>query len=397
VMGLGLVITSLLVVSSVDWSKGTVKFAWPELKAGLVQAHESGKPFGEAQEEQAKTVKKAAKAVEEAEGPEAAEAFAKAKKEENARFLKSNAKELAGQSVLVSVEPEPAEGETGVSALTMGDPFNPFLSDKMGWLYVVWMAIMQLAVVTTWQTMIARVLSAKDSNTARKVYRRSAFYFVGRFALPGLWGAAAFLYFCNQGGLPEGVDSLTAMPVFLKTILPVGILGILLAAMLAAEMSTDSGYLLTWATVIYNDLISPCLRRPLSAKGKLLTVRAMVLAIGLFLLFWGLWYEIPGRAWDYLAVTGNIYLASLFTLLIGALYWRGSNSWGAGAAIFLGALGPITFLVVNAIVTDPAKQIKPEIAGFAAFSLAFAGMIVGSLVGRAMGKGNAHTAEETAQ
>ena len=26
-------------------------------------------------------------------------------------------------------------------------------------------------------------------------------------------------------------------------------------AMLAAEMSTDSGYLLTWATVIYNDLM----------------------------------------------------------------------------------------------------------------------------------------------
>jgi hypothetical protein len=31
------------------------------------------------------------------------------------------------------------------------------------------------------------------------------------------------------------------------------------------EMSTDSGYLLTWATVIYNDLIMPCVKRPLSA------------------------------------------------------------------------------------------------------------------------------------
>jgi len=400
VMGLGLVITSLLVVWSVDWSTGEVRFAWPEVKVGLVKAHESAVRFDAERAKRAADLDRVVEAVRKTQNAEAARRFAKAAQDENARQLKQNAAELAGRYVLVSTKLKPQQGQTEVAppkALTMGNPFNPFASNKLGWLYVVWMAIMQLAVVTTWQTMITRVLSAKDSQTARKVYRRSAFYFVGRFALPGLWGTAAFLYFCNQGGLPDGVDGLTAMPAFLKTILPAGIIGILLAAMLAAEMSTDSGYLLTWATVIYNDLISPCLRRPLSAKGKLFTVRAMVLAIGLFLLFWGLWYEIPGRAWDYLAVTGNIYLASLFALLVGALYWRGSNSWGAGAAIFLGALGPIAFLIVNAIVTDPAKQIKPEIAGFAAFSLAFAGMIVGSLVGSAMGKGNAHTAKETAQ
>ena len=397
VLGLGLVVTSLLVVWSVNWSTGEVKFAWPRTRAGLVEVHERGKPFDEAQKKEAKKVKKAVKAVEEAEGPEAARALAKAKKQQQARSLKSKATELASQGVLVSVDPEPEKGETGVSAHTMGDPFNPFLSGKLGWLYVIWQAIMQIAVVTTWQTMITRVLSAKDSKTAGKVYRRTAFYFVGRFALPGLWGAAAFLYFCDLGGLPEGVDSLTAMPTFLKTFLPVGLLGLLLAAMLAAEMSTDSGYLLTWATVIYNDLIGPCLRRPLSPEAKLFTVRAMVLAIGLFLLFWGLWYEIPGRAWDYLAVTGNIYLASLFTLLVGALYWRGANSWGAAAAIVLGAVGPITFLVVNAVVEDPSKQVKPEIAGFAAFGLAFAGMIVGSLVGRAMGRAGTRAVEETAR
>jgi CPA2 family monovalent cation:H+ antiporter-2 len=56
----------------------------------------------------------------------------------------------------------------------------------------------------------------------------------------------------------------------------------------------------------------------LSPKAKLFTVRAMVLVIGLFLVFYGLWYELPGGAWDYLAVTGNIYLASLFMLLVGA-------------------------------------------------------------------------------
>jgi SSS family solute:Na+ symporter len=293
-----------------------------------------------------------------------------------------------GWMEIVTVLPEARAATLAGEApqgLKMGSPFNPIAEDGLGWMYVAWQFMFQIAVVCTWQTTIARVLSARDSATAKRMYRRTAFYFVGRFALPGLWGAAAFVYFWNRGGLPEGVTDLTAMPAYLETILPVGVIGILIAAMLAAEMSTDSGYLLTWATVIYNDIICPVLRHPLSARGKLLLVRSMVLLIGLFLLIYGLWYEIPGRAWDYLAVTGNIYMASVFTLLIGALYWRGANSWGAVSAIVLGAIGPITFLVVNAVVEDPARQIKPEVAGFAAFGMAFAGMFFGSMLGRVMG------------
>jgi SSS family solute:Na+ symporter len=278
--------------------------------------------------------------------------------------------------------------------LTMKDPFNPIASK--GWTWVLWQALTAVAIVTTWQTTIARVLAARDSKAAKRIYRGSCFFFVGRFALPGLWGAAAFLYFASQANqLPEGTTSLTAMPVYLSTILPAGIIGIVIAAMLAAEMSTDSGYLLTWATVIYNDLISPCLSKPLSPKAKLRTVRLMVLAIGLFLMFYGLWYELPGGAWDYLAITGNIYLASLFTLLVSALYWRGANSWGAIAAIVLGAAGPLAYVFVNALVDklglDPAWKISADISGFAAFGLAFAGMIVGSLLARALGRGETAT------
>src|SRR5438552_14319911 len=168
------------------------------------------------------------------------------------------------------------------------------------------------------------------------------------------------------------------MPAYLSTILPVGIIGLVIAAMLAAEMSTDSGYLLTWATVIYNDLILPCVRRPLTPQKKLFLTRALVLGIGVFLVFYGLWYQMPGNAWDYLAVTGNIYLASVFTLLAAGLYWRRASATGAYAALVFGAVGPLTFLIVNEIVPK-ASQISPQIAGASSFALAFLGMIIGSL------------------
>jgi SSS family solute:Na+ symporter len=270
-----------------------------------------------------------------------------------------------------------ASAASGTPTMT-GHPFNPLHDSSFGWGYVLWMFAFQIAVATTWQTQISRVLSARDADTAKRMYRRVSFYFVGRFLLPGLWGAAACVWYAQNGGLPEGTTSLTAMPHYLSMILPVGLIGLVVAAMLAAEMSTDSGYMLTWATVIYNDLITPCLRRPLEPRHRLLLTRLLVLAIAIFLLFYGLWYELPGNAWDYLAVTGNIYLASVFTLLVAGLYWPRATATGAGAALVLGAVGPITFLLLGR-----KFSIAPEIAGASSFALAFLGMIAGSLFGKA--------------
>ncbi|MDB6126674.1 MAG: Sodium:solute symporter family protein [Verrucomicrobia bacterium] len=263
-------------------------------------------------------------------------------------------------------------------------PFNPAHPSSFGWGYLIWMFIFQIAVVTTWQTTISRVLATKDSATATKMYRRVSYYFVGRFLLPGLWGVAAFVYFTQHGGLPKDLNSMTAMPRYLAAVLPIGLMGLLVASMIAAEMSTISGYMLTWATVIYNDIITPCLKKPLSNKGQLLLTRMILLGIAVFLLFFGLWYELPGDAWTFLAVTGNIYLASVFTLLIAGLYWPRANSGGAYAALILGAIGPLTFLVIEKYL--PQYHIPASVAGGSSFALSFLGMLVGSLVTRAPAK-----------
>ena len=69
--------------------------------------------------------------------------------------------------------------------------FNPFVNPNMGWSYVVFNLLVNTAAVLTWQTAVARVLAAKDSNTGMKVYTRTSFFFVCRFLIPGIWGIAA--------------------------------------------------------------------------------------------------------------------------------------------------------------------------------------------------------------
>ena len=262
--------------------------------------------------------------------------------------------------------------------------FNPFVNPDIGWQYVVFNALLNAAAVLTWQTTVARVLAAKDSRTGMRVYTGTAFFFVCRFLIPGLWGIAA-LATLAPGQIPlladgSGPNTVLAMPVFLGQFVPVGLMGLLIAAMLAADMSTDSSYMLTWSSVIYNDILAPFRRNRWSDRRGLLVNRCIVACIGLFLLFFGLWYRPPGDLWTYLGVTGSIYLASMSTLFIACCYWKRANNWGAGAAIVVGALMPVSTLVLQKL--GPWTEWFTRNAtlwNIGAFVVAWLAMIAGSL------------------
>jgi SSS family solute:Na+ symporter len=256
--------------------------------------------------------------------------------------------------------------------------FNPFVHPQLGWPYVLFMMLVTTASTLTWQTSIARVLAAKDTPTGQKVYSRTSVFFICRFLIPGVWGIAALAYFAGD----TSVTPLQAMPQYLAGFVPTGLIGLLIAAMLAADMSTDSSYMLTWATVIYNDLLAPWRRSAQSEKRGLRSVRMIVAAIGIFLLLYGLWYPLQGSVWDYLAVTGTIYLASMSTLLIACCYWRSANDWGAAAAIVAGAAFPISFLVLQQVGATQAyaEAVGPYYSGIAAYVAAAVAMVFGSML-----------------
>ena len=266
--------------------------------------------------------------------------------------------------------------------------FNPFVNAELGCPYVIFQCFLNLAAVLTWQTTISRLLAAKDVKTGQQIYTRTSFFFVCRWLIPGIWGIAALTVLTPAAfqGLPatlqDNVTHLYAMPLFLSQFVPVGLMGLLLAAMLAADMSCTSSYMITWASVIYNDILAPFRKTRWSEKRGLFWNRTIVSLIGVFLLVFGLWYPLKGNVWDYLGVTGTIYLASISTLLIACCYWKRANNWGAAGAIILGAVIPLTFLVIQQVpsTAELAKQIGPYYSGIAAYLSAGAAMIVGSLL-----------------
>ncbi len=271
--------------------------------------------------------------------------------------------------------------------------FNPFVNPKLGWPFVVFNALLNTAAVLSWQTTIARLLSAKDTKTGQRVYTATSFYFVCQFLIPGIWGIAALATL--EPGVVGEDNVAQAMPIFLSTTVPVGLMGLLVAGMLAADMSTDSSYMLTWGSVIYNDLLAPLRKGRWSERRGLLVNRIIIALIGVFLLWYGLWYKIgESGIWAYLTITGTIYLSSMSTLLIACCYWPRANNWGAAGAILVGAVIPLAYLVLEQVeeTQQLATRIGPYYSGIAAFAGAAAAMIIGSLL-----KPGAHKSDTTSQ
>jgi SSS family solute:Na+ symporter len=140
--------------------------------------------------------------------------------------------------------------------------------------------------------------------------------------------------------------------------------------------------MLTWGSVIYNDILAPFRKKNFSEKRGILWNRMIVGCIGIFLLVYGLWYPLKGNLWNYLAITGTIYLASMSVLLISCCYWKRANNWGAAGAIIAGAVIPITYLVMEQLPATKglAARIGPYQSGIATYAVAWTAMIGGSLL-----------------
>lgn len=234
--------------------------------------------------------------------------------------------------------------------------FNPLAEiGGYGWTWIVFNLLVFLFAGFAWAPEASRALTAQDEATARRTFLMAAPAMFVRLAVPALWGVAAFALVAQSAELtayffPQGLDgspehSGAAMPMALGFVTPTGLLGILTAGMLAAFMSTHDSYLLCWSSVISRDVVGPLARKPLSERQEILVTRISVVCIGVFLLVWGVWYELPESVWNYMAVTGTIYLSGAGAALLGGIYWKKASTAGAWAALLSGLIAIVGIFI----------------------------------------------------
>lgn len=271
--------------------------------------------------------------------------------------------------------------------------FNPFDGEGFGPSYVVWMIFLGIVSCAVWQTAAIRACAAENEKVVKRLYTWSSLGFMVRFLIPQFIGICALAYLWNNetaraiffdgdGGIIQE-ESLRAMPVFLSQLLPVGLIGLVGAGMIAAFMSTHDTYLLCWASVLAEDVVNPCTGGRLTQEVRLRITRIFLVLIAAFLLVWSMWFELSQDLWDYMAVSGAIYFTGAFAVLLGGLYWKGASKTGAYLALSAGVcallgLKPIQSLVGVRTLFE-THGITGAHVGLTTMALAVVLMVAGSL------------------
>jgi len=241
----------------------------------------------------------------------------------------------------------------------------------------------------------------ESPEAVKKQYVLSSVSFTIRFLIPMFWGIAAYTFVTQlhpeQTSLFLGDNAiddagLYAMPAFLGQLLPIGILGLITAAMIAAFMSTHDSYLLCWSSVITQDVVAPLRQTPMSTAARIKLTRVCIVLIGIFIWAWGLFYEGSDRIWDYMIITGAIYFTGALVLLAGGLYWQQASRAGAMLGLIFGAsailgLEPIRISLINlgCFIFDAnaiywLEAITSSVVGLTSIGLTLIAFILGSLI-----------------
>ncbi|WP_262057998.1 sodium:solute symporter [Streptomyces sp. STR69] len=169
------------------------------------------------------------------------------------------------------------------------------------------------------------------------------------YALAGaVIGTAAKVLYPNLGSADD------AFATIVKDELPVGVRGLVLAAALAAVMSTSSGALIACATVANNDIWSK-LRGAVRRDGEeerhdeVRGNRAFILVMGVAVIVTAIALNNVVEA---LTVAYNLLVGGLLVPILGGLLWKRGTAQGALASVAVGGLAVVGLMATYGILAN---------------------------------------------
>jgi SSS family solute:Na+ symporter len=213
-----------------------------------------------------------------------------------------------------------------------------------------------------------RVFTARSDTTAKWGGTVAGTYCLVYAVAGAVIGTAAKVLYPDLAGADD------AFATIVKEELPVGVRGLVLAAALAAVMSTSSGALIACATVANNDIWSR-LRGTGSSptathehdevKGN----RAFILLMGVAVILTAI---ALGDVVEALTVAYNLLVGGLLVPVLGGLLWRRGTAQGALASVAVGGLAVVGLMAAYGILANEPVYygLLASLAAYVAVSLA---------------------------
>jgi SSS family solute:Na+ symporter len=213
-----------------------------------------------------------------------------------------------------------------------------------------------------------RVFTARNDKTAKWGGTVAGTYCLAYAVAGAIIGTAAKVLYPKLGSPDD------AFATIVKDELPIGVRGLVLAAALAAVMSTSSGALIACATVANNDIWSR-LRgavKPSAAgeahdevKGN----RVFILVMGVAVICAAI---VLNDVVEALTVAYNLLVGGLLVPILGGLLWKRGTAQGALAAVAVGGLAVIGLMAGYGILANEPVYygLLASLAAYVAVSLA---------------------------
>ena len=201
------------------------------------------------------------------------------------------------------------------------------------------------------QSIVQRYLTARDDESAKKASYLGVLMSVPAWALFMFVGTCLFVYYhINSGMLPEGIKNDEVFPFFIATEMPIGITGLIVAALAAGAISSIDSSINCISAVVVEDYYGR-LRPNASDKSRLFVGRVAVLVVGIASILVAMLYV----SWGGQGVLGSLFglyaiiSAGIVGIFILGLFSRRANWQG----LYIGIACAILFTAYAILTSKP--------------------------------------------
>ena len=259
----------------------------------------------------------------------------------------------------------------GLEAIEKSLPAEMLSLQNIGWAtFLNWF----ITIVPIWfvgMTLYQRIYACRDEKTAKK-----AWYIAGLFEWPIMAFMGVMLGLFARVGAEQGLfeyagyatsaslDAEMGLPLLLRTVLPVGLMGLMLSAYFSAIMSTADSCLMAASGNVVTDIIGRLFPNSQNEKNILRLSQIATLTIGVLALLLATAMQ---NVLELMLLSYAFMVSGLFVPVLGALYWKKSTPLAAFLAMLLGG-GTTVALVLTQ--TELPYGLDANLAGISVSAIA---------------------------
>ena len=283
---------------------------------------------------------------------------------------------VIGLSLIAYMAGSQAGGADKVMDLAVSNDWFKILPERTldGWIGFVAAAITMMLGSIPQQDVFQRVMSAKDSETAKKGAIIGGFSYLAFAFVPMFIVASSLIIMPEQTRELLANDPQKVLPTLIMSKMPLIAQIFFFGALVSAIKSTSSATLLAPSTSFVENILKN-IKPGMTDRQVLLALRITILIFTALVLTYAI--KMEGTAiYDMVSSAYQVTLVGAFVPLTFGLYWSRATTQGAILSIFSGIGVWAAFLAASTLGHEWGAAFPGQLAGLLA---ALAGMLLGSL------------------